>query len=190
MLLNRLRDLILLPIALVVIVFEDLIWAGALAVLRWVLAWSPVRRLAERMGRLPPGVALLAFAVPELISRLFELWFFVLLARGDMAGAVVVFVAGRAIGTLVAVFVYHACEAALMRIGWFAWLIRTALAIRDWARAIVAPMIGRVRGWIRRDRVRMLRRVQELRWAILAWMSGRQGLGRRSEENSQPKRRR
>ena len=68
--------------------------------------------------------------------------------------------------------------------------IRTALAIRDWARSIVAPMIVRVRGWIRRDRVRMLRRVQELRWAILAWMSGRQGLGPRTDEKPQPKRRR
>ena len=190
MLRNRLRDLILLPIALVVIVFEDLIWAGALAVLRWVLAWPPVRRLAARMALLPPWAALLAFAVPEIISRLFELWFFVLLARGDMAAAAVVFVAGRLIGTLVAVFVYHSCEAALMRIGWFAWMIRTALAIRDWARSIVAPMIVRVRGWIRRDRVRMLRRVQELRWAILAWMSGRQGLGPRTDEKPQPKRRR
>jgi len=48
-----LLDALLLPAALVVVVFEDVVWAGARAVLRALLRLPPFRKLQQQMGRLP-----------------------------------------------------------------------------------------------------------------------------------------
>jgi hypothetical protein len=61
---RHLLDALLLPAALVVVVVEDVIWAGAKAVLRWVARLRVVQRLQTEMGRLPGWAALPLFAIP------------------------------------------------------------------------------------------------------------------------------
>ena len=168
---NRLRglpDVVLLPAALVVVVFEDVVWAGAKRVLRRLSALPPVRELDAWMGTLPGWAALPLFLIPELVGRVGEIWALVLLADTHFVAAAAVYILVRLFATLIAVFVYRACEAALMRFAWFAWCVRVVLRIRDWALALVAPWRAAIRAWKQRAPVAVASRFAAMRWAIAA----------------------
>ena len=141
---RRLLDALLLPAALVVVVLEDVMWAGARAVLRALVRLPPVRRLHHQMGRLPGWAAVPLFVLPEGMGRAGEVWAVALLLRGHTVSFLVVYGLVRVLATLLAVFVYQACEQALLRIAWFATLVRWALASRDWALAKLRPLRDRM----------------------------------------------
>ena len=150
---RHLLNALLLPAALVVVVIEDVIWAGAKAVLRRVALLRVVQRLQTEMGRLPGWAALPLFAIPEGIAKVGEVWAVTLLVRGFAASFIVVYALLRLLSTLVAVFVYVACEVALLRIAWFAALVRWVLAVRSWSlarlqplRALLCAAVGHTRG--------------------------------------------
>ncbi|MBN8890065.1 MAG: hypothetical protein BGP12_15845 [Rhodospirillales bacterium 70-18] len=142
---RRLLDLVLLPFALVLVVLEDLVWAGARALLRQAARLPPVRVAEAGLGRLPGWAALPLFLVPELLGRVGEVWAVALLVGGQVTAAALVYVVVRLLATLLAVFIYHACEAALLRIGWFALVVGWVRAIRDWALCLLRPWRERVR---------------------------------------------
>ncbi len=168
--LRRFLDLVLLPAAIVVVVFEDVVWAGAKAVLRRLSALPPIRRLDAWMRTLPGWAALPLFLIPELLGRAGEIWALVLLADGHFVAAAMVYLWVRLLATLVAVFVYRACEAALMRFAWFAWSVRLVLRIRDWAMALIAPWRIKIRDWKQRAPVLLVRRFAAMRRAVAAWL--------------------
>jgi hypothetical protein len=143
-------DALLLPVALVVVVLEDVVWAGALALLRALAGLVPIEGLRRALARLPAWAALPLFLVPELGGRAGELWAAVLLARGDVTGAVAVYVLVRLLATLLAVFIYHACEKVLLGLPWFARLVAWVRLARDWAVARVYPLRQRLYGLLRR----------------------------------------
>jgi len=128
----------------VVVVLEDVVWAGSRAVLRALVRLPPVRQLHHRMGRVPGWAALPLFLVPEAVGRAGEVWAVALLARGHTVSFLLVYTLVRLLATLLAVFVYQACETALLRIAWFAVLVRWTLASRDWALAKLHPLRGRL----------------------------------------------
>ena len=127
-----------------VVVLEDVVWAGARAVLRALVRLGPVRNLHQLMGRLPGWAAVPLFILPEAIGRGGEVWAVALLLRGHTVSFLLVYALVRLLATLLAVFVYQACEAALLRIAWFATLVRWTLAIRDWALAELQPLRDRL----------------------------------------------
>ena len=165
---RRLLDVALLPAALVVVVFEDVVWAGAKAVLRGLSAFPPIRRLDAWLRMLPGWAALPLFLIPELLGRVGEIWALVLLADGHVVAAAAVYLWVRLLATLIAVFVYHACEAALMRFAWFAWIVRLVLGIRDWALALIAPWRITLRAWKQRAPILLARRFAAMRRMIAA----------------------
>lgn len=158
-----LRDLVLLPIALVVVVLEDVIWEGLRALLRGLdrLAW--VRRADAWLRALPGWAALPIFLLLEVAGRVAEVWAFVLLAAGNVAGAVTVYLLVRIVGTLAAVFVYRACEAALLRYRWFAWVIDRIHWVRHWAVDALQPWRARLRALIGQARSRLAMRFIAMR---------------------------
>jgi hypothetical protein len=141
---RHLLNALLLPAALVTVLLEDVVWAGARGVLRWLARLRPVRRLQVLMGRLPGSAALPLFAVAEVIAKAGELWAVAILVRGHAVSAILVYALVRLFATLLAVFVYMACEAALMRITWFAALARWILAVRNWSLAMLQPLRERL----------------------------------------------
>lgn len=143
---NRPRDLVLLPAALVVVLLEDVVWAGARALLRLLNRLPPVRRLDAWLRTLPGWAALPLFLLLEVLGRAGELWAVTLLVRGHAASAAITYVWVRLLGTLAAVFVYHACEPALLRYPWFVTVLGWVRRVRDWALARIAPW----RAWLRR----------------------------------------
>jgi hypothetical protein len=139
-----LLDALLLPAALVVVVFEDVIWAGAAAVLRALGRLPPFRRLHRQMGRLPGWAAVPLFLIPEGAARAGEVWAVALLLRGHVVSFVLVYALVRLLATLLAVLVYQACKPALLEIPWFASLVEWTSGVRDWALCQVQPLRDRV----------------------------------------------
>lgn len=95
------------------------------------LGWLP--RLRARIARLPPAVALPLFLVPELCSRsgwIVSVW---LLVQGEPGTAILVYAASKLVAGLTALWIYCACEPALMRVRWFA---ATTLRLRAAVAAI------------------------------------------------------
>ena len=141
---RRLIDALLLPFALVVVLAEDVVWAGSQAVLRRLSRLSAVQKTEVWLGGLSGYVALPLFLVPELIGRIGELWSIALFVRGHAMSGVIVYASVRLVAALLAVFVYHACEAALLRIRWFAAVVDWAGRVRDWALAKLYPLRNRI----------------------------------------------
>ena len=160
---RRLINLLLLPLALLLVVLEDVIWAGALAVLRGLRRASPVRALEAWLRTLSGYAALPMFLVPEILGKVGELWAFALLASGHPVAGVETYVLIRLVGTLIAVFIYQACEPALLQIAWFARAVGWVHAVRDWAVSLVRPALARMRALLRLGRGRLTLRLLALR---------------------------
>ncbi|HEY0421383.1 MAG TPA: hypothetical protein VGC80_17845 [Acetobacteraceae bacterium] len=143
-LLGRLLDMLLLPVALLVVLLEDVVWAGLRALLRRVTAWPPLAALQAWLGTLSGYAALPLFLVPEIFGRVGEIWAVALLVGGHVKSAVLVYGLVRLVATLLAVFIYHACEPALLRIHWFAVAVGWVRWVRDWAMALLAPLRARI----------------------------------------------
>ena len=138
-----------MPVALLLILAEDVIWRGASAGLRQLRQLAAVRRVAAWLGALPGWLALVLFLIPEAVGRLGELWALVLMAQHHLSSAIAVYVLVRLLAALLAVFVFQSCEPALMRIAWFATLMRWIRAARDWAMALIRPTRDRLLAVIR-----------------------------------------
>lgn len=161
-LLRRLTNLLLLPLALLMVVLEDVVWAGALAVLRALRRAPPVRALDAKLRTLSGYAALPLFLVPEAVGLAGKLWAIALLAHGHPLAALEAYVAIRLVSTLIAVFIYQACEPALLRIAWFARAVGWVHAARDWAMALLRPALAWGRALLNRGRGRLA-----LRWLAI-----------------------
>lgn len=163
-LLRRLRDdLVLLPLALLLVVVEDVLWRGARAVLRTLNHQPAVQGLRGRIARLPAAAALPLFLVPEAAGRAGEVWAAWLLYRRHVTSAVLVYGLVRLLAALIAVFIWQACAPTLLRLAWFARLAAWVEAVRDWALARTAPLRARALRWLRRGGGGVLRRLAALR---------------------------
>ena len=164
---GRALDLLLFVPALLFVVSEHVLWAGSRALLRTIAGLSAVRAAHLWLGLLPPYAALPVFLVPDLFSHASELWAGVLLARGHMVAATVLVVLGKGLATVVLVWIYQACEPALLRVAWFARLHHAVLRLRERvldrvrpARAWLVAVLPRsaTSGWHVTRRFRWLRR--------------------------------
>ena len=129
----RLLDIVLLPPALFFVLLEDVVWAGVLALLALMAGLPQVAALAAALRRLPGRVAVPLFLVPEAVAKLGEVWALALLVSGHVYSAVSVYVGVRVLGAVIAVFIYRACEPALLGIGWFARMLGWVRVARDWS---------------------------------------------------------
>lgn len=160
---RRLLNFLLLPLALLMVVLEDVVWAGALALLRALRLAAPVRALDAWLRTISGPAALPLFLIPELVGFTGKLWAIALLAGGHPLAALEAYVLIRLACTLIAVFIYQACAPALLRIAWFARTVGWVHAARDWAMALVRPMLFRLRTLLRRGRGRLMLRLLAIR---------------------------
>ena len=151
-----------------VVVLEDVVWAGARAALRALNSFAVVRSLDAWLRGLPGWAALPLFLLLEVLGRVGEFWALGLLMQGHAVSAAVTYVWVRLVATLAAVFVYHACEAALLRYAWFVTVLGWIRMVRDWAMARIAPWRARFRGMAGRAKSRTLARIGAIRraWAV------------------------
>jgi hypothetical protein len=145
---RRLRDAVLLPLALLLVAFEVGLEAGA----RLLRRWRPVRLLEATIGRLPPWAILPLFIVPEAMSHIGGFYAAYLLAQRKLLAATLVAVLVKGLGLLIALWIYQACRPALMTIRWFAWAHGKVEAARDWAMGRMRHPVSQVRRAMRRVR--------------------------------------
>ncbi len=132
-------DLLLLVPALMLVLGENVLWQGSRAVLRGLAGLPLIKTLHLWLGLLPPSVALPLFLVPELFSHASEFGTAFLLAKGHVAAATMLVVLGKGVATLILVWIYQACEPALLRVRWFARLHHAVLRARAALLAKFAP---------------------------------------------------
>jgi hypothetical protein len=184
--LRFLLDALLIPLAVLIVLIEDVLWAGALRLLRGLSDLPALRAAQARVGRWPAAVALPLFLVPETLSHIAGAYSTLLLAQGRLLSAILVFTLVKGVCTLVLVWIYQACEATLLRVTWFAWLHHHALLARDWALALVAPlrasmrarlaalrvMLAPILGPARGSGARLRFRLRAWRVRLTTWLAG------------------
>ena len=166
---RRWYDLLLFPVALVIVVAEDVCWAAAKSALRWARARLPLHRLEVMLHHLPGWAALPLFLIPEALGKLGELWALALIAGGHFTSGVIAYIVVRIIATLIVVFIYHACEPALLQIRWFAVIMAWLRRLREWVMGAVRPQLDRMRAWMRQRRGGMRARLR----AVRVWLRRR-----------------
>jgi hypothetical protein len=119
---NRLINSLLIVPAFLVVIVETCVLRPAGVLLDGLHRVPVMQRLHLRLTRLPPGAALPLFLVPEIASRagwVASAW---LLVCGAAWEALLVYVLTKLLAGLTALWVYRACEPALLRVRWFARL--------------------------------------------------------------------
>jgi hypothetical protein len=150
---KRVVDGLLTPIALVAALIVEFVWRPLRVLLDRVHRVERLQRLQRRLARLPPGTALPLFLVPEAASRagwVASAW---LLLNGAAWEALLVYVLTKLLATATALWVYKACEPALLRVRWFARLHLKAVHIR---RAVLpgSPRLAAMRARVRPGQLR------------------------------------
>jgi hypothetical protein len=143
---RRLRDALLLPLALILVPIDWALREGSRALRRW----RPVRRLEALLAGWPAWAILPLFLIPEVINHAGGFYAAYLLAHRKVLAATAVAVFIKGTGLLIALWIYQACRPALMTIRWFAWAHGKAEAARDWALDKIGPAWSRARRSLRR----------------------------------------
>ncbi|MGJ7524093.1 hypothetical protein [Variovorax sp. GB1P17] len=154
-LIRAIATVVLVPFLL----FEEWGW-GPLAALMARLSRLPLwARLEDRLRKLPPWGALLAFFVPMLLLLPVKLLALFLFGRGHAASGVTVLVLAKLVGTAIVARIFQLVEGPLMRIGWFArwyprwktWKDHVLTRVRQSRPWRVVRALNRrvVRGWQR-----------------------------------------
>jgi hypothetical protein len=133
-------DLLLLLPALLLVLGEHVLWQGARVVLRALAGQPLIKALHIWLGLLPPGIALPLFLIPEVFSHASEIGTAFLLAEGHLVAATVLVVLGKGLATLILVWIYQACEPALLRVRWFARTHDAVMRARSWVLAKFDPV--------------------------------------------------
>lgn len=95
--------------------------------------------IGEGLGRLPPYAALLALAIPFAVIEPLKAYTLYWFGIGHYIQGGVGYVLAHLASLLIVDRIYHAAHEPLMRIGWFARLMKWLYALRElvtgWARA-------------------------------------------------------
>jgi hypothetical protein len=143
---RRLRDAVLLPLALLLVPIDWCIREGS----RVLRRWRPLRQLEARLAGWPAWAILPLFLIPEGMSHAGGFYAAYLLAQRKVLAATAVAVFVKGVGLLIALWIYQACRPALMTIRWFAWAHGKVEAARHWALAKIRPSWRRARLLLRR----------------------------------------
>jgi len=152
-----------------IFLIEAWLWDHLEPIVARVVEWIPLRAfkawLAERVDTLSPAMTLIVFIVPVIPLfplKMFGLW---LLANEYWISAVAILVFAKFLGLGVAAFIFDVTRPKLLQMAWFEKLYDWVMMLRTTARAMVDPIILRIKeamgagGWSSR----LLRMIQHFR---------------------------
>jgi len=140
-------------IGMVLVLFEEVLWRGFGGLFRQFGRLKHVAWLENWIRRLPPILALPLFVLPWLIMlpvKLGALW---LIAIGQIAKGVALFIGGEAFGIAFLARLYELCRPALHQWRWFVIVEAVLLRWTIWAH-------------------RLLRNLPPVRWVEDQWLGG------------------
>lgn len=138
-------DVLLLPLAIIVVLLDDVLWNAALRLLRRLERLGLLRGAQGWVAGLPAAAVLPLFLLPEATSHLAGFLGAFLLAKGKVGLALVLLVIVKGLATLTIVWIYQAASHTLLSISWFAWLHGAVQYVREWSLAQVAPLRNALR---------------------------------------------
>ena len=131
-----------------IIVFEEWGWRPLADLLGRLARWRPWAAVESVIIRLPPYAALVVFALPTLLLLPLKFLALLLIAKGQVILAGLLFVAAKVVATALIARLFMLTQPALMQIGWFAWSYDTVMpwkeALTARVRASWAWRVGRV----------------------------------------------
>ncbi len=161
---RMLRDILLLPPALIYVLIEHVFWAGAKVLLDNAARLPPVNAMQERLKLLPPWAVLPLFLIPEIVSHIGGFWATYLLVQRKYLAAMLAGIVIKGLATLLVVWIYQSCEPALMAVAWFRTAHGWMVHLRDW----VAKRLQKLRDLAGRGRSRLARRFAAIRIVLAA----------------------
>jgi hypothetical protein len=155
----------------IVFLIEAWLWDHLQPVVARIVDFIPWQRLkaalARSIDRLSPSATLVVFLVPIAVIipiKVIGLW---LVAEGYWVHAAGMLLLAKLAGLGTTAFVFDACRDKLLQLTWFRLLYETVIALRDWARGMVDPIMQKIRRlvWLSRPQRagRFLRRIARLR---------------------------
>lgn len=131
-----------------VILLEEWGWHPLAELLGRLVRWQPWARLETAIGRLPPYLALAVFALPTLLLLPLKFLALLLIAKGHLVTAGLLFAAAKVGATALVARLFLLTRPALMRIAWFAWgyerFIPWKTALEEYVRASAVWRFGRL----------------------------------------------
>jgi hypothetical protein len=154
-----------------IFLIEAWLWDHLEPIVARVVAWIPLRAfkawLAERVDALSPTMTLIVFIVPVIPLfplKLVGLW---LLANEYWVSAILTIVFAKFLGVGIAAFIFDVTRPKLLQMAWFEKLYGWVMTLRAKARAIVDPIMLRIKEAMGADRggwsSRLLRMIQQFR---------------------------
>jgi hypothetical protein len=158
------------------IVFEEWGWQPLADLLGRLARWRPWAMLETGIARLPPYAALIVFALPTLLLLPLKFAALLLIARGQIFLAGLLFVAAKVVATALVARLFLLTQPALMQMGWFArsyetvmpwkealvdsvhnsWVWRVARIWKERVRRVVVRQWWQIRPTVRRLRMRLV----------------------------------
>jgi hypothetical protein len=130
------------------LLLEEWGWQPLADLLGRLARWRPWARAETAIARLPPYAALVAFALPTLLLLPLKFLAVLLIARGQLVLAGLLFAAAKVGATALVARLFMLTRPALMQIGWFAWgyerFIPWKDALEEYVRSSYVWRVGRV----------------------------------------------
>jgi hypothetical protein len=162
------RDILLLPPALLYVIIERVFWAGAQTLLRQAARIEAVEAIQKKLEKLPVAVVLPLFLVPEIFSHIGGFWASVLLIKQQWVAAILVGIFIKGMATLMVVWIYQSSAPTLLSVRWFAWVHMQFLRGRDWVAQRIKPATDLALRLVRGNRSRIARRFTAIRKLLIA----------------------
>jgi len=156
---NPLLSALLVPPAVLLMLLEEVIWAGLKALMARLGRLPVVARLEARIQTLPPMGAAALFLAPGAVLLPFKLAALWAMAQGHFFWGLLVLLAAKLTATALFARIYTLCKPTLMTVAWFVRLHDWISAAKAWAHArlnnwglwrLARRSIGRLRTWAAR----------------------------------------
>ena len=155
----------------IVFLIEAWLWDHLEPIVARAVASIPLsafkRWLSDRIDALSPPMTLIVFVVPIIPLfplKLVGIW---LLMHHCWASAVLMIIFAKLLGVGVTAFVFDVTRPKLLQMGWFRSFYDLVISLRSRARALVEPIMSRIKDVLGSGRggwsVRMLRLIQRFR---------------------------
>lgn len=147
------EDILLLPLTLVLLFLEHVVWDGTKYLLNQLSRLRAVAALRRRLQTLPPLAVVFLFLIPEAFDHLSGFWATVLLLRDQVLAAAFVAIFIKGFAALIAIWIYQSCEESLLSVPWFRRFHDRVIEWSHWVNCRTAPLRHRARGWFRGGRM-------------------------------------
>jgi len=156
-----------------VFLFEAWLWEHLRPIVTWIvdrIRWDTLKtQVAQWIDRLPPIATFLVFLVPVLLLlplKIVGLW---MLAHGSWLGAMATLAFAKVVSMGVTAFIFDLTRPKLLQLAWFRWLYDHIIVWLEKAHALVDPLTGELRAWLKAIR----RRARVMVWLLRPNRAGR-----------------